>query len=326
MLDVLAAKQRVLNDLQRVERALDPFRDQDPESRVWRNAEARADCARLLDECERLLQETVEQERQSEAALTVRRDEAACQVARRSRRRTCPRRLLQPKPDINQPTRSLFRKLVVSQNVQQTKELSSTASCDALLPGEDADLQTVLAAWHSATLRLEHTHVTLQEEVRRLTDELEEKNRELARKNRLADLGQMAAHVAHEVRNNLVPVSLYLSLLRRNLREDEQNLEVLDKVEAGFRALDVTVNDLLHFTSDRDPQCQKFSLDELLREICDSLRPQLSAQTIAVSIQIDSELMANADREMIRRALLNLVLNAVDAHARWWSARVGSHC
>ena len=201
----------------------------------------------------------------------------------------------------------------MSQNVQQTKELSSTASCDALLPGEDADLQTVLAAWHSATLRLEHTHVTLQEEVRRLTDELEEKNRELARKNRLADLGQMAAHVAHEVRNNLVPVSLYLSLLRRNLREDEQNLEVLDKVEAGFRALDVTVNDLLHFTSDRDPQCQKFSLDELLREICDSLRPQLSAQTIAVSIQIDSELMANADREMIRRALLNLVLNAVDA-------------
>lgn len=80
LLDVLAAKQRVLNDLQRVERALDPFRDQDPESRVWRNAEARADCARLLDECERLLQETVEQERQSEAALTVRRDEAAVKL------------------------------------------------------------------------------------------------------------------------------------------------------------------------------------------------------------------------------------------------------
>ena len=80
LLDVLAAKQRVLNDLQRVERALDPFRDQDPETRVWRNAEARADCARLLDECERLLRETVEQERQSEAALTVRRDEAAVRL------------------------------------------------------------------------------------------------------------------------------------------------------------------------------------------------------------------------------------------------------
>ena len=82
-----------------------------------------------------------------------------------------------------------------------------------------AELEQVLAAWHGATLRLEQTHEALRTEVCRLTDELEVKNRELARKNRLADLGQMASHVAHEVRNNLVPVSLYLSLLRRRLTE-----------------------------------------------------------------------------------------------------------
>lgn len=80
LLDVLSAKQRVLNNLQHIERALDPFRDQDPETRTWQNVEARADCARMLDECEILLKETVEQERQSEAALTVRRDEAAVRL------------------------------------------------------------------------------------------------------------------------------------------------------------------------------------------------------------------------------------------------------
>lgn len=201
----------------------------------------------------------------------------------------------------------------MNQNLQDKNEISLAASCDAMLPGEDADLQTVLAAWHSATLRLERTHVTLQEEVRRLTDELDSKNRELARKNRLADLGQMAAHVAHEVRNNLVPVSLYLSLLRRRLLDDEQSLDVLQKIESGFRDLDVTVNDLLHFTSDRDPHCREFSVHDLFQEICDSLRPQLSAQAIDVSIEVEAELVATADREMIRRALLNLVLNAVDA-------------
>ena len=84
----------------------------------------------------------------------------------------------------------------MTQTSQFTNPIAA-AACDTALPGEDADLQTVLAAWHSATLRLERTHNTLQEEVRRLTDELEAKNRELARKNRLADLGQMAAHVAH---------------------------------------------------------------------------------------------------------------------------------
>ena len=44
----------------------------------------------------------------------------------------------------------------------------------------------------------------------RLSDELEAKNRELARKDRLADLGQMASHVAHEVRNSLVPMMLQI--------------------------------------------------------------------------------------------------------------------
>ncbi len=95
-----------------------------------------------------------------------------------------------------------------------TRRLPMTVSGS---PAGDAELQAVLAAWHSATDRLQQTHEALRREVRRLTDELEIKNRELARKNRLADLGQMASHVAHEVRNSLVPLTLYLSLLRRHL-------------------------------------------------------------------------------------------------------------
>ena len=103
----------------------------------------------------------------------------------------------------------------------------------------------------------------LRDEVRQLTAELEVKNRELARKNRLADLGQMASHVAHEVRNNLVPVTLYLGMLRRRVSGDAESLDMLEKVSAGFRAMDVMVNDLLHFTSDRDPQLACFPLRKL---------------------------------------------------------------
>src|SRR5262245_66110862 len=105
--------------------------------------------------------------------------------------------------------------------------LSSTTRTlgdETLAFGEEVDLEAVLNAWHTATLRLERTHETLFAEVARLNNELEIKNRELARKNRLADLGQMASHVAHEVRNNLVPVSLYMSLLRRRLSTDSDSL------------------------------------------------------------------------------------------------------
>src|ERR1700676_1249209 len=144
------------------------------------------------------------------------------------------------------------------------------------LPADSADLQTVLAAWHGATVRLEQTHEALRAGVQRLTHELEIKNRELARKNRLADLGQIASHIAHEVRNNLVPVSLYLSLLRRRICEDAGSCEVLDKVEAGVMGLDTTVNDLLHFTAERDPHWIRVPLCQLIDDVRSSLAPQLA--------------------------------------------------
>jgi signal transduction histidine kinase len=179
--------------------------------------------------------------------------------------------------------------------------------------GADVELRAVLAAWHSATDRLQRTHESLRLEVRRLTDELEAKNRELARKNRLADLGQMASHVAHEVRNSLVPLTLYLSLLRRQWDGPERGTLILDKIDAGFAALEAIVNDLLQFTAHRSPCWQVFSLEPLVREVCESLTPQLDAQGIRAEVDIPRHLLVRGDRDMLRRATLNLVLNALDA-------------
>ena len=197
---------------------------------------------------------------------------------------------------------------------------------DALKLDRTADLQTVLAAWHAATLRLERTHGALRAEVRRLTDELEVKNRELARKNRLADLGQMAGHVAHEVRNSLVPVSLYLGLLRRRIAADPGVVEVLDKVTAGFSALENIVSDLLNFTSDRDPQWRSFPLRVLVEELIGTLSLQLEAQFVVARIEVPADQEITADREMFRRALVNLILNAVDAMPQGGTLVVRSAC
>ena len=178
---------------------------------------------------------------------------------------------------------------------------------------EEVDLSSLLAAWQTATDRLQQTHQILREEVKRLTDELEIKNRELARKNRLADLGQMAAHVAHEVRNSLVPMTLYLSLLRRRLSEDQGSVDIVHKVSSGLSALEATVTDLLGFASDREPQWRNVPIGELVAEVIDSLAPQLAAQEIHWRMEIPQSTHLVADRDQLRRAILNLVLNALDA-------------
>ena len=80
LLKLLAAKQRLLLALQSLERALDPFRDETPESRIWQSPAHRLRCAELASQCEALLRAIVEQERQSETQMTLRRDEAAARL------------------------------------------------------------------------------------------------------------------------------------------------------------------------------------------------------------------------------------------------------
>jgi hypothetical protein len=77
LLDVLAVKQRLLRDLEQIERELTPFRGEQPGERRWATLDDRRRCAAELDDCQRLLKDIVAQERQSETELSRRRDQTA---------------------------------------------------------------------------------------------------------------------------------------------------------------------------------------------------------------------------------------------------------
>jgi hypothetical protein len=80
LLDLLSAKQRLLWELQKLERQLDPFRGQEPAARRWPTAQARQQTARQLAECEALLVEIVEHDKQSEEELIHRRQQTAIRL------------------------------------------------------------------------------------------------------------------------------------------------------------------------------------------------------------------------------------------------------
>jgi hypothetical protein len=81
LLNVLAEKQRSIASLQECEQALDPFRGDDPDRRVWAGEAERLHCAGLASRCERMFAEVLACEKHCEEALRRRRDETAEQLS-----------------------------------------------------------------------------------------------------------------------------------------------------------------------------------------------------------------------------------------------------
>jgi len=177
----------------------------------------------------------------------------------------------------------------------------------------DADLQTVLRAWHDATAQSDETLESIQAEVRRLTHELQEKKRELAEHGRADRVGSIVSQVGDELCGKLAPMALHLNLLRRHVLDDPTALDLLQKVECACAAMDATVNDLFHLTSAREPLLCIVNVRALVEEVHTSLLPQLTAQGVATVLDVGEHVTVLADHAMLRRAVLHLTRNAIEA-------------
>jgi len=175
-------------------------------------------------------------------------------------------------------------------------------------------LSSILSAYNETTNKLSESYRQLKGEVNRLRRELKRKNEQLERKSRLAALGEMAAGMAHEIRNPLGGVQLYASLLERELAGQERALGWVRKISKGVNTLDTIVNDMLAFTQDQTCEKTRTNLWALLAEVLDYVGPQVKDRPVTVNVdKVDREVAAAVDVNMMRRILMNLVLNAIEA-------------
>ncbi|MGD1916294.1 MAG: PAS domain-containing sensor histidine kinase [Phycisphaerales bacterium] len=177
------------------------------------------------------------------------------------------------------------------------------------------DLADLVLALNAAAGELETTHEALRAEVARLKGELNEANLSLERSRRLAALGEMAAGIAHEVRNPLAAIALHAEMLREDLGENEQG-DTAGKILRAARELDGIVGDVLRFARELTPAFSLVGADEPAQRAASTCQMMAEAAGVTLKVSIAAETEpVEIDAGLMAQALANLVRNAVEAIA-----------
>src|SRR6516162_4643295 len=151
-------------------------------------------------------------------------------------------------------------------------------------------------------------------------DSLESIGTQLRVSERLAALGRITAGVAHEVKNPLNSMRLWLENLKESLSFDgfydgdgpsRQAVQVLDK---EIDRLDQVVKRFLDFTRPMEVRLEATQLSDLLKEVLEIAKPQLLKSNIQLATLLPIDVPeVYVDRALLKQAVLNLVLNAAEA-------------
>lgn len=173
------------------------------------------------------------------------------------------------------------------------------------------ELGRIIMAYSEVTERLQQSHDLLQRQVAALREELSEKNRELERRQRLAALGEMAAGMAHEIRNPLGGIELYASMLASDVADRPESARLVSRIRGGVKRLESLVGQVLRFTREITVHAERVDIAAIVDEQVEACgRPGRGATIEAAGPR---PLMATVDPALFAQAVLNLVLNAIEA-------------
>jgi len=153
---------------------------------------------------------------------------------------------------------------------------------------------------------------------------LDDMQQQLSRAERLATLGQVAAGIAHEIRNPLVGIGSTAALLRDEFEASDEKREDLDIILNETRRLDRIVNQIIDYARPRDLVPTTWPVDGIIEDVLKLLDTRLEAQRVKVVRSPTSALAAYADRDHIKQVLLNLCHNSIDAMPRGGELRIAA--
>ena len=149
-------------------------------------------------------------------------------------------------------------------------------------------------------------------DIEHVVAQLQQRERELSRSEQLARLGQLAAGMAHELRNPLMP----MKILVQSAMEKEHGLQgrQLDVIHEEIQRLEKSIQAFLDFAKPPIPEKQVCSLSEIVNSTTELVRGRCVQQQVELVMTLpEASLEAYVDRNQICQLLLNLLLNALDA-------------
>jgi len=144
--------------------------------------------------------------------------------------------------------------------------------------------------------------------------EVRELQMKIKEKEWLAYLGELSAAIAHEIRNPLNSITLFLGLLKRHSTQRPEQLEPIEKITSEIDALNSIVSDFLNFARPTNLQKEKIELGDLFQKTLFLAEMEIRGKNINIEVQINpANLTLFCDVSQMKQALLNIVLNAAQA-------------
>ncbi|MFZ0035837.1 MAG: ATP-binding protein [Candidatus Acidiferrales bacterium] len=131
---------------------------------------------------------------------------------------------------------------------------------------------------------------------------------------RLAAIGRVTAGVAHEVKNPLNSMRVWLEVLKGSLSTEAEPQQAVKMLDTEIDRLDRAVKTFLDFTRPVEIELEETDLPGLLNEVIEGARPSIARAGVVLALEIPSAFpTVRMDRRLIHQGLLNLILNACDA-------------
>jgi signal transduction histidine kinase len=141
-----------------------------------------------------------------------------------------------------------------------------------------------------------------------------EKERMLQQKERLASMGQLAAGVAHEIKNPLNAINLTIQHLRDKYAVNDQNAQkYIETVQNEIHRLDKIVNNFLNFIRSEQLQKKETDLNGLIQEVLQLYSREIASQNITLDTRLGKKFIRKVDPERFKTVLMNVILNAIQA-------------